>query len=83
MAGWRHRCGNDGRRPGAGLGPGQSFAGDIRTGILITIVVSFVMVACSAGVNQAAAVFDRADLYTSLDHLGMPRKTMDAAPTAP
>ncbi|MEV7649793.1 permease [Arthrobacter sp. NPDC089319] len=67
--------------PGPVSGPEQFLSGDIRTGILITIVVSFVMVACSAGVNQAAAVLDRADLYTSLDRLGMPRITMDAART--
>ena len=34
---------------------------DIRTGVLITIVASFLMVACSAGVNQAAAILDRRD----------------------
>ncbi|GAA1828733.1 FtsX-like permease family protein [Agromyces salentinus] len=52
---------------------------DIRTGILITVVGSFLMVACSVGVNQAAATLDRADLYRSLDMLGMPITTMDAA----
>ena len=62
-------------------GPEQFLSGDIRTGILITIVVSFIMVACSAGVNQAAAVLDRADLYISLDKLGMQQKTMDDART--
>jgi hypothetical protein len=52
---------------------------DIRTGILITVAGSFLMVACSAGVNQAAAVLDRADLYRSLSMIGMPLETMDAA----
>ncbi|MGI9823567.1 FtsX-like permease family protein [Agromyces sp. Marseille-Q5079] len=52
---------------------------DIRTGIVITVVGSFLMVACSVGVNQAAATLDRADLYRSLDMLGMPITTMDAA----
>lgn len=52
---------------------------DIRTGILITVVGSFLMVACSVGVNQAAGVLDRRDLYRSLDMLGMPVATMDAA----
>lgn len=52
---------------------------DIRTGILITVVGSFLMVACSVGVNQAAGVLDRRDLYRSLDMLGMPLETMDAA----
>lgn len=52
---------------------------DMHTGVLITVLASFLLVACSAGVNQAAAIFDRADLYVSLDRLGMPRKVMDAA----
>lgn len=52
---------------------------DIRTGVVTTIVASFLMVACSAGVNQAAAVLDRRDLYVSLDRLGMPVAEMDAA----
>lgn len=52
---------------------------DIRTGVLITVVISFVMVACSVGVNQAAGVLDRRDLYVSLDRLGMPIRAMDAS----
>jgi hypothetical protein len=52
---------------------------DIRTGILITVVGSFLTVACSVGVNQAAGVLDRRDLYRSLDLVGMPVETMDAA----
>jgi hypothetical protein len=53
--------------------------GDIRTGILITVVGSFLMVACSVGVNQAAGILDRGELYRSLGMLGMPTSTMDAA----
>ncbi|MFF2388275.1 permease [Agromyces sp. NPDC058104] len=52
---------------------------DIRTGILITVVGSFLMVACSVGVNQAAGILDRGELYRSLDMLGMPTPTMEAA----
>jgi hypothetical protein len=52
---------------------------DIRTGILITVIGSFIMVACSVGVNQAAGVLDRRELYRSLDMLGTPLATMDAA----
>lgn len=52
---------------------------DMRTGVLITVVASFLLVAASAGVNQAAAVLDRRELYVSLDRLGMPRAVMDAA----
>lgn len=52
---------------------------DIGTGILITLVVSFLMVACSVGVNQAAAILDRRELYVGLDRIGMPRRVMEAA----
>jgi hypothetical protein len=57
----------------------QTLVADIRTGVLITVVASFLMVACSAGVNQAAAVLDRRDLYVSLDRIGMPVSEMNAA----
>ena len=40
---------------------------------------TFLMVAASAGVTQAAEVLDRAELYRSLDRLGMPAQTMVAA----
>ncbi|MFU8946724.1 FtsX-like permease family protein [Mycetocola zhadangensis] len=50
---------------------------DVRTGIIITVVTSFLMVACSVGVNQAANVLDRRDLYVSLDRLGMPREVIE------
>lgn len=52
---------------------------DMHAGVLITVLASFLLVACSAGVNQAAAILDRRDLYVSLDRLGMPRSVMDAA----
>jgi len=52
---------------------------DVRTGILITLVASFVMVACSVGVNQAATILDRRDLYVGLDRVGMPRQVMERA----
>ncbi|WP_448811501.1 FtsX-like permease family protein [Agromyces bauzanensis] len=57
----------------------QLLLADIRTGILITVIGSFLMVACSVGVNQAAAILDRRDLYEALGKLGMPTSTMDAA----
>lgn len=60
-------------------GPEQFLAADIRTGVLITVVATFLMVAASAGVTQAAEVLDRAELYRSLDRLGMPAQTMVAA----
>ncbi|WP_416405346.1 FtsX-like permease family protein [Arthrobacter sp. LFS091] len=52
---------------------------DINTGVMITLLGSFLMVACSAGVNQAAAVLDRAPMLVALDRVGMPRKLMVAA----
>lgn len=52
---------------------------DVQTGIIVTLVASFLMVAASAGVTQAAEVLDRAELYRSLDRLGMPEATMVAA----
>lgn len=60
----------------------ERFLGDdVRTGLLITIVASFLMVACSVGVNQSSLLLDRRDLYVSLDRLGMPVGTMNAART--
>lgn len=60
-------------------GPEQFLADDILTGILITVLGTFLMVAGSAGVTQAAEVYDRTELYRSLDKLGMPQETMVAA----
>lgn len=62
-----------------GTAADRAIVGDIGTGLVITLVISFLMVACSAGVNQAADVFDRGDLYVNLGYLGMPRRIMDAA----
>lgn len=53
--------------------------GDIRTGVFITLAISFVMVACSVGVSQASGILDRRDLYVSLDRLGMPVRVMNAS----
>lgn len=64
---------------GAAAGENDPLLADIRTGLIITVVASFLMVACSAGVNQAAAVLDRRDLYVSLDRIGMPVAEMNAA----
>lgn len=54
-------------------------AQDVYTGVVLTIAISFVMVACSVSINQTAALLDRRDLYVSLHKLGMDRSTMDAA----
>lgn len=52
---------------------------DMSTSVLITVVASFLLVAASAGVNQAAALLDRRGLHVGLDRLGMSRAVMDAA----
>lgn len=56
-----------------------NLANDMQTGVLITVLASFLLVAASAGVNQSAAILDRRELYTSLTRLGMPRAVIDAA----
>lgn len=56
-----------------------ALAADMRTGLLITLIASFLMVAASVGVNQAASVLDQRDLHRSLHHLGVPLATVDSA----
>lgn len=56
-----------------------ALAVDMRTGLVITLVASFLMVAASVGVNQAASVLDQRDLHRSLHRLGMPFDTVDSA----
>lgn len=56
-----------------------ALATDIRTGLVITLVASFLMVAASVGINQAAAVLDERELHISLHRLGMPLATVDMA----
>jgi len=55
------------------------FFGDVRSGVRITLIASFLMVACSVGVNQAAAILDRRDLYINLDRVGTPRSVLESA----
>ncbi|WP_149085189.1 MULTISPECIES: FtsX-like permease family protein [Microbacterium] len=65
---------------GAGDDPSSiTLAEDIRTGLIITLIGSFLMVAASVGVNQASDVLDKSDLHHSLHHLGMPVETVDRA----
>ncbi|MFC8596941.1 MULTISPECIES: FtsX-like permease family protein [unclassified Isoptericola] len=52
---------------------------DISTGVLVTVAGSFLMVACSVAINQAAATLDRAAVHVSLDRLGVPRSVMSEA----
>lgn len=56
-----------------------ALAADIRTGLVITLIGSFLMVAASVGVNQASDVLDQRELHRSLHHLGMPMETVDRA----
>ncbi|MBT2494276.1 permease [Microbacterium sp. ISL-59] len=56
-----------------------ALATDIRTGLVITLIGSFLMVAASVGVNQASDVLDQRELHRSLHHLGMPLETVDRA----
>ncbi len=62
-------------------GPQDFLLQDLMTGVLITVVAGFLMVACSAGISQAATVLDRGELYRSLDRMGMPREVIEAART--
>lgn len=52
---------------------------DLRTGIVLTLVISFVTVAASVAVNQCAEILDRRELFVSLDRMGMPLAGMDRA----
>jgi hypothetical protein len=56
-----------------------ALAADIGTGLTITLIASFLMVAASVGVNQAASVLDQRDLHSSLHRLGMPMETVHTA----
>ena len=60
-------------------GPQDFLLQDLMTGVLITVVAGFLMVACSAGISQAATVLDRGELYRSLDRMGMPREVIEGA----
>ncbi|MFD1858737.1 FtsX-like permease family protein [Aeromicrobium camelliae] len=51
---------------------GRLIAADMTTGVLLTLAIAFVMLACSVGVTQAAAILDDAQLIVGLDRLGMP-----------
>ncbi len=64
---------------GAGSREDIQLAADIRTGVIITLVASFLMVAASVGVNQAAEILDRQELHRSLHRLGMPVETVEHA----
>ncbi|MFT4258622.1 permease [Microbacterium sp.] len=54
---------------------------DMRTGLILTLVASFVTVAASVGVNQASSILDQRELHRSLHRLGVPMATVDQART--
>lgn len=62
-----------------GHGDALVLAADIQTGVVMTLVISFVAVGCSVGVNQAAEILDRRQISISLDKLGVPRSVMERA----
>lgn len=64
-----------------GTGPEAYLGADIRTGLIITLVASFLMVAVSVGVNQASGILDQRELHRSLHFLGVPVGTVDGART--
>jgi hypothetical protein len=45
--------------------------GDLRSGVLLTMMFSFVLAACAVGITQTALVLDRGPLYLGLSRLGM------------
>ncbi|PPF86605.1 permease [Pseudoclavibacter sp. RFBJ3] len=52
---------------------------DLRTGVFLTLFIAFLMLACTVGVSQAAAILDERKLLISLDRAGMPRKVFEQA----
>lgn len=55
--------------------------GDILTGVLVTLAITFICVATSSAISQSASTLDRAPLYSGLHRLGMPYSTMNSART--
>jgi len=64
---------------GEQIGPEKYLVSDIRTGVIIVVVGTFAMVACTVGVNQAAQIVDRADISRSLGIMGAPLELQDSA----
>jgi hypothetical protein len=54
-------------------------ANDIRTGVLLTLAISFIMVTCTVAINQAATTLDRARVAVCLDRLGVPGSLLASA----
>lgn len=52
---------------------------DIRTGVLVTLGIAFVLLACAVGVTQAASVLEERELIIGLDRLGIPEAELRRA----
>lgn len=52
---------------------------DLRTGVLVTVVLAFTTLSAALAVHAAAQVFDRRALFISLERLGMTRRTIERA----
>lgn len=52
---------------------------DIRTGVLVTLGIAFVLLACAVGVTQAASVLEERELIVGLDRLGIPESELRRA----
>lgn len=50
------------------------FGADVRTGVIVTLVIAFVGVACTTLVSQAATVLDREELTHALERMGVPER---------
>ncbi|MFS0795516.1 FtsX-like permease family protein [Microbacterium sp. 1P10AE] len=53
-------------------GDGPTLLLDIRTGVLVTLAIAFVLLACAVGVTQASAALEDRELIVGLDRLGIP-----------
>lgn len=53
-------------------GDADPMLADIRTGVLVTLTITFVLLACAVGVTQASAVLEDRELIVGLDRLGIP-----------
>lgn len=49
----------------------QYLVADLRSGVLLTMVIAFLLSACSVAITQTAQVLDRAPLYQGLHRIGM------------
>lgn len=49
---------------------------DIRTGVVLTLAICFILVALSAALNQVSHIYERAVLFSSLQMMGVPAQTL-------